>query len=70
MYLGSHMLSGMLLILRLFCLQDILYRYPRLSEDEGGGVVGTQEKLVRLRGAFLTLSDVLATITASPSISK
>ena len=55
-----------------FSVQDILFQYPRqLSVDEGGGGGAVSlEQLVRLRGAFLTLSDVLATVTGYPSVSK
>ena len=50
-------------------LQDILFQYPRISEDEGGGGKAT-EQLLKLRGVFLTLSDTLATVTGSLSICK
>lgn len=66
------------------CLQDILFRYPpRCTDHEGGGEDDLEdhdggggvekeleERLLRLRGVFLTLSDSLATITGSLSHTK
>lgn len=49
--------------------QDILFQYPRLSEEEWGGARDL-EQLLRLRGVFLTLSDALGTVTGSLSVCK
>ena len=52
-------------------LQDILYRYPLPSEsgeegeEEEKRVASLQKKLVKLRGVFLTLSDVLGNLFGS-----
>lgn len=51
-------------------IQDILFRYPILLEDEDGEIKESFEELMKLRGVFLTLSDVLATMTGSPSACK
>ncbi len=50
-------------------LQDIMFQYPRVSEDEGGGGRAL-EQLLKLRGVFLTLSDTLASVTGSLSSCK
>lgn len=49
-------------------LQDILYCYPKdalASSDNGveGRRGSTRSHLLQLRGVFLTLSDVMASIT-------
>ena len=53
------------------CLsQDILYRYPsgELSTGEpSAGELWYVDRLVQLRGVFLTLSDVLGSITMATS---
>ena len=48
--------------------QDIIYCYPSGARgdggDRGGGEGSVTQLLVQLRGVFLTLSDVMASITA------
>ena len=48
-------------------MQDILYCYPRSVMEEGEGCHGDEDgvnhSLLQLRGVFLTLSDVMTSIT-------
>lgn len=64
----NQMLLLMAIVSSVMCylLQDILYRFPA-HEDDTKYMYSEQELLLQLKGVFLTLSDVMRTITKSSS---
>ena len=64
MYFEHYLLSPLFIVGCVFS-QDILYQFPSVSspaEEGEESVASMQRRLVKLRGLFLTLSDVLGSL--------